>query len=148
MPPSFYAVRQRGRPAYIFETVREAAAALFDLAPAATVVYAVTGSHRRSLSDRELLEVRRHIKARRVALTAANVKSPPQPPPAGDTVKEWLGSQRSSSRSTGRSTGATRMRVPPLLDVMAVQDGLVAGLRNERHDRAGGSRRSISRGRA
>ena len=140
MPPSFYAVRQRGRPAYIFETVREAAAALFDLAPAATVVYAVTGSHRRSLSERELLEVGRHVKARRMALTAASLKAPPQPSLAEHPVKK-----RRGSRSTARSTAATRMRVPPLLDVMAVQDGLAAGLRNERHERGAGGRRA-SRG--
>jgi hypothetical protein len=140
MPPSFYAVRQRGRPAYIFETVREAAAALFDLAPAVTVVYAVTGSHRRSLSERELLEVGRHVKARRMALTVTSLKPPPQPSPAAHPVKK-----RRGSRSAARSTAATRMRVPPLLDVMAVQDGLAAGLRNERHERGAGGRRA-SRG--
>jgi hypothetical protein len=130
MPPSFYAVRRQGCPPYIFETVREAARALLDLAPAAATVDVVVGSHRRSLSDRELLEVRRHIRARRAALAAAIAVSvaPPMSPAAPSRKAHRV------SHSTARATRAMRMKVPPLLDIGALQEGLAAGLHKERHE--------------
>lgn len=67
VPPSFYAVRSHGRPAHLYRTVGDAAAAAIDLAPTAATVYIVTAGQARGLSDRELGELGRCIRARRLA---------------------------------------------------------------------------------
>jgi uroporphyrinogen-III synthase len=66
VPPSYYEVRAHGRLAHLYPTIGEAAAAVLQLAPTVTAVDVVTGSRRRSLSDRELRELGRHVRARRL----------------------------------------------------------------------------------
>ena len=51
-----------------FQTVAEAAATIFDLAPLPTTVVAVTGSRRRSLTEGELRELGRSVQARRLVV--------------------------------------------------------------------------------
>jgi hypothetical protein len=67
VPPSFYAVRSHGRPLHLYRSVGDAAAAVVELAPTAATVYVVIGGQGRSLSDRELGELGRCIRARRLA---------------------------------------------------------------------------------
>ena len=67
VPPSFYAVRSHGRAPHLYRNVGDAAAAVVGLAPMAATVYVVTGGHARGLSDRELGELGRCIRARRLA---------------------------------------------------------------------------------
>ena len=87
VPPNFYAVRSHRRPPHLYRRVGDAAAAVAELAPTAATVYVVTGGQGRSLSDRELGELGRCIRARRLAserrwreLTAADAarRSHPQ----------------------------------------------------------------------
>jgi len=66
VPPSYYVVAAPGIRARAFETVAEAAAAIFDLAPMPTMVTAVTGSRRRNLTEPELRELGRSVRARRL----------------------------------------------------------------------------------
>jgi len=120
VPPSLYAVRPSGRPAQVYETTAQAAAALLSIAPAAGVVYALTGGHPRSLSDVELRQVGRHLRARRLALAAANAV------PA--TPTEVRAPQRRPVRRTrARRAHITTLKVMPLIDPRAVELGLAAG---------------------
>ena len=66
VPPSYYVVEARGLRPRGYETVADAAAAIFNLAPLPTTVMAVTGSRRRSLSEAELRELGRGVRACRL----------------------------------------------------------------------------------
>ena len=66
MPPSYYEVGPRGRSPQLYHTIADAAWAVAQLAPAAAAVNAVSGSRRRSLTEAELRELGRHVRARRL----------------------------------------------------------------------------------
>ena len=63
VPPSYYVVKPRGRPARVYDTLTEVAAAIYLLARMPATVSAVTGSRRRSLTDAELRDLGRDLRA-------------------------------------------------------------------------------------
>jgi hypothetical protein len=65
VPPSYYIVKPRGQAARQYLTVGQAAIALSWLAPTPTVIGVITGKRTRSLTDRELRELARHVRAHR-----------------------------------------------------------------------------------
>jgi hypothetical protein len=65
VPPSYYEVRSSGKPSHLYRTVADAAWAIVQSAPRAVAVSAVTGRRRRRLTDAELRELGRHVRARR-----------------------------------------------------------------------------------
>jgi len=79
VPPSYYIVKPPGRPARLYNTLSEVAAALYLLARTPATVSAVTGSRRRSLTDAELHDLGRNLRAVRLhadeATPAAAVSS-------------------------------------------------------------------------
>jgi hypothetical protein len=138
MPPTYYVVRPQGLPAYIYETVREAAGALHELAPTAAAVYVMTGRKRRSLSEHELRLVGRHLRARRLATTTSGggdvsavsaVSGPRRAAPVENTTPT---PRRPQSAAGARAARAPTLKLPPFLDSAAVEAGLEAGLRKER----------------
>lgn len=66
VPPSCYVVDPRGGPARPYNTLREVAAAIYPLAPTPATLSAMTGSRPRSLTDAELRDLRRDIRALRI----------------------------------------------------------------------------------
>ena len=66
VPPSSYVVDPRGRPARLYNTLSEVAAAIYLLAPTPATVSAVTGSRHRSLTDAELRDLGRDVRALRL----------------------------------------------------------------------------------
>ncbi|MGO9495227.1 MAG: hypothetical protein ACLQA5_00700 [Solirubrobacteraceae bacterium] len=66
VPPSYYLVDPRGRPARLSNTLPEVAAAIYPLARTPATVSAVTASRRRSLTDAELCDLGRAVRARRL----------------------------------------------------------------------------------
>jgi hypothetical protein len=132
MPPTYYVVRPQGLPAYVYETVREAAGALHALAPTAAEVYVMTGRKRRSLSDHELRQMGRHVRARRLAAnpSAAAARVPRKAPPVNATAAPQA---RPVAAASASAVAAPAMKLPPFLDTAAVEAGLAAGLRREQH---------------
>jgi hypothetical protein len=135
MPPTYYVVRPQGLPAYIYQTVREAAAALHELAPTATAVYVMTGRKRRSLSEHELRQVGRHLRARRLATTPSTMSERRTAAPVEDSSPP---PRRPRAAAGARAAPVPTLKLQPLLDSATVEAGLEAGLRKER-------RRSASR---
>jgi hypothetical protein len=66
VPPSYYVVTPRGRPARLYNTLPEVAAAIYLLARTPATVSALTGSRRRSLTDAELHDLGRNLRAVRL----------------------------------------------------------------------------------
>ena len=66
LPPSDYVVRPRGQAARRYETLAQAAAEIARLLPAPASVSVITGRRRRSLTDRELRELARHVRIQRL----------------------------------------------------------------------------------
>jgi hypothetical protein len=66
LAPSYYVVKPRGQTARHYLTLAQAATAIAQLAPTPTTVSAITGSRARSLSDSELRELGRRVRAYRV----------------------------------------------------------------------------------
>ena len=66
VPPSYYIVRPRGRPARVYDTLTEVAAAIYALARMPATVSALTGSRHRSLTDAELRDLGRNVRALRL----------------------------------------------------------------------------------
>jgi len=66
VPPSYYVVKPRARPARQYNSLREVAAAIYLLAPTPATVSALTGTRRRSLTDSELHDLGRNLRAVRV----------------------------------------------------------------------------------
>ena len=66
VPPSYYVVKPRGLPARLYNTLSEVAVAIYLLARTPATVSALTGSRRRSLSDAELRELGRKLRAVRL----------------------------------------------------------------------------------
>ena len=66
VPPSYYVVKPRGRPARLYNTLTEVAAAIYLIARTPATVSAVTGSRRRSLTDAELRDLGRDVRALRL----------------------------------------------------------------------------------
>ena len=66
IPPMFYVVKPRGRPARVYLTITDAAAAIVVLGSPLAAVGVVTGRRSRRLTDRELPESARHIRARQL----------------------------------------------------------------------------------
>ncbi|MGA3362743.1 MAG: hypothetical protein ABSD82_12025 [Solirubrobacteraceae bacterium] len=143
MPPTYYVVRPQGLPAYIYETVREAAGALHELAPTAAAVYVTTGRKRRSLSEHELRQFGRHLRARRLATATSGVAEVSAlsavsgrhraAAAAGTTPTP----RRPRSAAVARAARAPTLKLPPFLDNAAVEAGLEAGLHKERRRFAG-----------
>jgi hypothetical protein len=69
IPPSYYIVKPRGQTARVFPSLAQAATALAQLSPVPATVSAITGSRERSLTDRELRELGRHVRSRRLSRT-------------------------------------------------------------------------------
>lgn len=66
VPPSYCVVKPRRRPARLYDTLTEVAAAIYLLARRPATVSAVTGSRRRSLTDAELRDLGRDVRAFRL----------------------------------------------------------------------------------
>jgi hypothetical protein len=66
VPPSYYLVKPRGRPARLYNTLTEVAAAIYPLERTPATVSAVTGSRHRSLTNRELRDLGRDVRALRL----------------------------------------------------------------------------------
>jgi len=66
VPPSRYLVEPHGRPARLYNTLPEVAAAIYLLAPRPATVSAVTGSRRRSLTDAELHDLGQAVRSLRL----------------------------------------------------------------------------------
>jgi len=66
VPPSSYVLKPRGRPARSYNTLSEVAAAIYLLARTPATVSALTGTRRRSLTDAELRELGRNLRAVRI----------------------------------------------------------------------------------
>jgi uroporphyrinogen-III synthase len=66
VPPSYYVVKPRGRPPRLYSTLREVAGAIYTLARTPATVSAITGSRRRSLTDVELRDLGREVRAVRL----------------------------------------------------------------------------------
>jgi hypothetical protein len=66
VPPSYYVVKPRGRPARVYNTLSEVDVVIYLLARTPATVSALTGSRRRSLSDAELRELGRSLRAVRL----------------------------------------------------------------------------------
>ena len=71
VPPSYYVVKPGGRPARVYNTLGAVAVAIYLLARKPATVSALTGSRRRSLSDAELHDLGRHLRAVRLHLEEA-----------------------------------------------------------------------------
>jgi hypothetical protein len=71
VPPSYYLVDPRGRPARLYNTLSEVAVAIYLLTPTPATVSALTGSRRRSLTDAELHDLGRNLRAVRLHADAA-----------------------------------------------------------------------------
>ena len=67
VPPSYYVVKPGGRPARLYNTLTEVAAAIYLLAPTPATVSALTGSRRRSLTDAELHDLGQSLRAVRLS---------------------------------------------------------------------------------
>ena len=65
VPPTYYIVEPQGHPARQYNTLTEAAAAVYLLAPAPATVSALTGS-RRSLTDVELHDLGQDVRSIRL----------------------------------------------------------------------------------
>ncbi len=66
VPPSHYIVTPRGRAARVYNTLTEVAGAIYQLARMPATVSAVTGSRHRSLTDAELRDLGRNVRALRL----------------------------------------------------------------------------------
>jgi hypothetical protein len=66
VPPNYYVVKPRGRPARLYDTLTEVAMAIYLLARTPATVSALTGSRRRSLTDAELRDLGREVRAFRL----------------------------------------------------------------------------------
>jgi len=66
VPPSYYIVKPRGRPARVYNTLTEVAAAIYTLASTPATVSAMTGSRRRSLTHVELRDLGHDVRAVRL----------------------------------------------------------------------------------
>jgi hypothetical protein len=66
VPPSYYVVKPRGRPERRYRTVADAAAAIVRLVPIPAIVSATTVGARRSLTETELRELGRNVRAWRL----------------------------------------------------------------------------------
>jgi hypothetical protein len=66
IPPSRYLVQSHGRPARLYNTLPEVAAAIYLLAPRPATVSALTGSRRRSLTDSELHDLGQAVRSLRL----------------------------------------------------------------------------------
>ena len=66
VPPTYYVVKPRGLPAHVYDTLADVAAAIRVLAGSPATVSVLTGSRRRSLTDAELLDLRRHVRSLRL----------------------------------------------------------------------------------
>jgi len=87
VPPSYYIVKPRGRPARLYNTLTEVAAAIYPLARTAATVSAVTGSRHRSLTHAELRDLGRSVRVLRVHMgntSSAMAAEPIQTPRAPD----------------------------------------------------------------
>jgi len=67
VPPTFYVAKPRGRPACVCATAAEAAGAIVLLGSSPAAVGAVTGRRSGGLTDSELRELGRHIRACRLS---------------------------------------------------------------------------------
>ncbi len=63
VPPNYYVVKPRGRPARLYNTLTDVATAIYMLARTPATVSALTGSRRRSLTDAELRDLGREVRA-------------------------------------------------------------------------------------
>ena len=66
VPPSYYIVKPRGQAARRYPTVAQAASAMAQLALTPTAIGAITGNRTRSLTDSELRQLGRHVRAHRL----------------------------------------------------------------------------------
>jgi len=66
VPPSYYVVKLRGRLARLYNTLSEVAVAIYLLPRTPATVSALTGSRQRSLTDAELRELGRNLRAVRL----------------------------------------------------------------------------------
>ena len=66
MPPSYYVVKPRGRPERRYRSVADAAAAIVSLVPIPAIVSASTAGARRSLTETELRQLGRNVRAWRL----------------------------------------------------------------------------------
>lgn len=67
LPPSYYVVKPRDQTARVYATVAQAATAIVQLTPTPTTVSAMTGARSRSLTDAELRELGRRVRAHRLS---------------------------------------------------------------------------------
>jgi len=73
LPPSYYVVKARGQTARVFPTIAQAATAIVQLTPTPATVSAITGPRSRSLTDTELRELGRRVRAHRLRASRATV---------------------------------------------------------------------------
>jgi hypothetical protein len=66
VPPSYYVVTRRGRPARLYNTLTEVAAAIYLLAPTPATISALTGTRRRRLTDAELHDLGQDVHSLRL----------------------------------------------------------------------------------
>jgi hypothetical protein len=67
IPPTFYVVKPRGRPARVYATLADAAVAIVLLGSRPAAVGTVTGRRARGLTDNERGELERYVGARRLS---------------------------------------------------------------------------------
>ena len=76
LPLSYYVVKPRGQTARVFPTIAQAATAIAQLAPTLATVSAIPGRRSRRLTDAELRELGRRVRAHRLHATGEFVDHP------------------------------------------------------------------------